>query len=118
MCGSKHNLVGPIQYRTLNSSSKFAELKHILMHKCTTFSASRRVHRFLMSARVGSTRYHIALPSKFSSDRTSYYIDCIMHSVIAGGLKLTQSKDSDTQFHTIPYYIAQKNPVLIHWWGV
>ena len=118
MYRSKHNLVGPIHYRTLNSSSKFAELKHTLMHKCTTFSASRRVHRFLMSARAGSTRNHSAMPNKISSDRTSKYIDGIMHSVFAGSLKFSQSKDSDTEIHTIAYYIAEKYPVLIHWWGV
>ena len=118
MCGSKHNLDGPIHYRTLNSSSKFAEFKHILMYKCTTFSDSRRVHRFVMSARAGSTRYHNDLPNKISSDRTSYYIGGIMHSVLAGSLNLSQSKESDTQMHTILYYIAENYPVLKHWWGL
>ena len=41
-----------------------------------------------------------------------------MHSVFAGSSNLSQSKDSDTQMHTIPYYIAEKYPVLMHWWGV
>ena len=68
-----------------------------------------------MSARAGSTRYHNALPNKISSDRTSYYIGGIMHSVLAGSLILSQSKDSDTQMHTIPFYIAEKYPVLMHW---
>ena len=31
MCGSKHTLGDPINYRILNSSSNVAELKHILM---------------------------------------------------------------------------------------
>ena len=46
MCDSKHTLGGPINYRTLYLSSKDAQLKHTLIHKCTTFSASRLVHRF------------------------------------------------------------------------
>ena len=49
----------------------FAELKHTLLHKCTTFLASRLVHRFLVCARCGSTRYHNALRNKINSDRTS-----------------------------------------------
>ena len=32
MCGSKHTLGGPKNYRTLNSTSKIAEFKHTLMH--------------------------------------------------------------------------------------
>ena len=101
MCGSKHTLGDAINYQTLNSSSKFAELLHTLMHKCMTFSASRLVHHLLVSARSGSTRYHIELPNKISSDRTSKYIDGLMHSVFAENLNLSQSKDLDTQIHTI-----------------
>ena len=65
----------------------FTELNQTLMDKCTTFSASRLFHRFLMSARSGSTRYHKALPNKISSDRTSYYLDGLMHWVFAQKLK-------------------------------
>ena len=32
--------------KTVNSSSKIEASKHTLMHKCTTFSASRLLHRF------------------------------------------------------------------------
>ena len=67
MYRSKHTLGGPINYRTMNSSSKIAELKHNLMHKCTTFLASRLFHCFSMSALSGSTPYHIALSNKISS---------------------------------------------------
>ena len=115
MCGSEHTLGGPINYRTLNSSSKIAELKHSLMHKCTTFSASRLFHCFLMSARSGSTRYHNALPNKINSDGTSYYIDGLLHSVFAESLKLSQDKELDAQIHTIHYLIAELYLVLIQW---
>ena len=71
MFDSKRTLGGPINYRALNSSSKIAELKFTLMHKCTTLSASRFFHRFLMSARSGSTRYHNALSNKIRWDRNS-----------------------------------------------
>ena len=71
VCGSKHTLGGPINYRYLNSSSKIAEIKHTLMHKCAKISTSRLFHHFLMSARSGSTRYHNALPNKINTDRTS-----------------------------------------------
>ena len=97
---------------------KIAELKHTLMHKCTTISVSRLSHRFWMSARSGSTGYHNALPNKINPDRTSYYLDGLMFSVFAESLSLSQVKDSSTQIHTIRYYIAEIYPVLLHWWGV
>ena len=67
MHGSKHTLGGPMNYRTLNLSSKIAELERILIHKCTTFAASRLIHSFLMSAGSGSTRYHNVLSNKKSA---------------------------------------------------
>ena len=67
MCGSKHTLGGPINYRTLNSSSKTAELKFALMHQCKTFSVSRIFHHFLLSAQTGFTRSHNALTNKIGS---------------------------------------------------
>ena len=67
MCGSEHTLEGPIYYRTLNSSSKFAELKRTLVHKCISFSTFRLFQHFLMSARCGSTRYYNTLTNKISS---------------------------------------------------
>ena len=121
MCGSEHTLGGPISYRTLNSSSKSAELKHTLIHKCTSFSFCRLFHRFLMSARSGFIRYHNTLSKKISCDCTSLYIDGLMHpmhSVFAESLNLSEVKDSGTQTETILYYIVAKNRVLRHWWGV
>ena len=41
-----------------------------------------------------------------------------MHPVFAESLSLSQVKDSGTQIHTTPYYIAETYPVLLHWWGV
>ena len=118
MCGSEHTLGGTIKYQTLNSSSKIAELKHTLMHKCTTSSTSRLFHRFLMSAWSGSTRYHNALPNKISSGCTSLYIDGRMHSLFAESLNLSQDKDADTQIHTIHYFVVEIYPVSKHWWRV
>ena len=71
MCGSNYTLGGSMNYRTLNSSSKIADLEHILMHKCTIYSTSSLFRRFLMSARSGSTCYHNALSNEINSDRTS-----------------------------------------------
>ena len=113
--GSKHNLGGPINYRTLNSSSKIAELKHSLMHLCTFFLASRLFHRFSMSAR---SCYHNALAFKISSDRTSHYLDGLKHSVFDESLNFSQFKDAGTQIQTIHYYIAEIYLVLVHSWGV
>ena len=117
ICGSKYTLSGPIKYRTLNSSSKIAEWKHTLMHKCTISQPQSFLSVFL-SARSGSTCYHNALLNKISSDRNSQYTDGLMHSVIAAeGLNFSQLKDSDTQIHTINCYIAEIYLFLIHWWG-
>ena len=55
---------------------------------------------------------------KTGSERTSYYIDGPMHSVFPENSNLTQVKGSDTQIHTINYYIEEIYPILIHWWGV
>ena len=117
MYGSKHTSGGSIKYRTLNPSSKIAELKHSLIHKCTIYSSSRLFHHFLMSARSGITRYHNASSNEISSDRTSYYIDGLVHSVFAENLNLSQVKRLGTQIHTILYYIEEIYPNLIYWWG-
>ena len=114
-------LGGALNYLTLKSTSNIAKLKHTLIHKCLSFSASRLFHHFIMSARSGSTRYLITLSNKVSSDCKSYYIDGLMHSIYsvsAERLNLSQVKDSATQMNTIHYDIAEKNPVLKHWWGV
>ena len=118
MCDSKLTLGGPNNYRTLCSSSKFEELKNTLKHKCRTVSGSRLFHRFSMSARSGSTRYHNALPNKISSGRISKYIDGLLHSVFADSLNSSQGKDSDAQTLTIHYFFAEICPVLIDWWRV
>ena len=116
----KNYLRCTIEHRNLNSSSNIAVIKHILMHKCMTFSTLRLFRCFLMSEWTASTRYHITLSNKISSDRTSLYIDGLMHSMhssFAESLNLHQVKDSGTQIHFIQYYIAQMYPILKHWWG-
>ena len=118
MCGSKHTLGGSMIYRTLNSSSKIAELEHTLMHKSTLYSTSRLFRHFFMSGRSGSTRYHNALSNEISSDRTSYYIDGLIHSVFAEKLNSSQGKDSGKQIHIIHFYIEKIYLVLMQWWGV
>ena len=118
MCRSKNTLGGPINYRALNSSTQIAQLKRTLMHKCTSFSVSKLVHRFLMSTLSGCTRYHNALPNKINSDRTSYYIEGLVHSVSDENLNVYQVKGWGAQIHTIYYYFAETNHVLIPWWGV
>ena len=147
-CGSKHTLGDPINYRTLNSSSNSAELKHTLMHKCTNFSASRLFHRFLMSARSGSTRRHNTLSNEITLDRTSFYIDGLMqsmHSVFGGSLNLSQELGHPNPYqtllqcgnlhclitlvgnvrylitllrYTLPYYSVELYPTLLHCWGI
>ena len=118
MCGSKHTIGGSLNYRSLNSCSKIAELKHTFMHKSTIYSTSRLFHHFLMSARSGSTRYHNALSNKSASHGTSYYIYGPMHWVFAQNLNLSQGRGSGTHIHTIHYYTEEIYPILIHWWGV
>ena len=118
MCGSKRILGGSMNYQTLNSSSKFAELKQTLMPKCTIYSTSRLLQHFLMSARSGSTSCHKGLLNEIGSERTSYNIDRPVQSVFAENLNLFQVKGSDTQIHTIHYYVEEIYPILIHWWGV
>ena len=110
-----HKLTSP------KSPSKIVEWKHNLMHMCTTFSASSLFHHVLNSAWSGSTPYHNALSNNISSDCSSYYIDGLMHSmhsVFVESLNLSQVQDSNTRIYTIHYYIAEINPVLLHWWGV
>ena len=97
---------------------KIAALKHTLVHECTTFSVLWLFHRFLMSARSGSTRYNNALPNKVSSDCIACYLDGLMHSVFAESLNLSQVEEPGTHIHTIHYYIAEKYPVLVHWWAI
>ena len=111
----------PINYWTSNSSSTFAELKHALMLKCSTISVSNLFHDFLMSARSGSTCYHNISSNAISSDRTSWHIDGLIHSihsVFTENLNLSQVENWATQIHWIHYYIAEIYPVSIHRWGV
>ena len=121
MCGTKHTIWGPINYRALNSASKNAQLKHNLTHMCTTFSTSRLFHQFFLSARFGSKSYLNGLSNDINSDRASKYTDGLMysmHSVFVESLNLSQVKGSNTQIYTKRYYIAEIYPVLKHWWGV
>ena len=71
-----------------------------------------------MSAQSGSKRSHNALANKISSDRTSWYIDGLMHSVVAENFNLTQVKDSGTQIITLHYYIAENIACLNTFVGV
>ena len=71
-----------------------------------------------MSARSGSTLRHNALPNKINLDRTSIYIDVLVHSVFVESLYLTLLRDSDSQIHSLQYFIAEKYYVLKPWWGV
>ena len=102
----------------LYSSSFVSKFKRTLKHRCTTLSTSSLIQRFLLPARTGSTHYHKTLSNKTGSDRTSYYINDLMHSVLTERLTLNQAKDSDTQVHTLRYFIAEVCRVLEHWWGV
>ena len=58
-----------------------------------------------MSAKSGFTRSHNALANKISSDRTSYYIDGLMHSIFAENFNLSQVKDSRAP-KSIPYIVT------------
>ena len=114
-------LACPLGYRKDNLSSFFAELKHTMMRKCTTFSSSGLFHRVLRSARTGSTRHQKTLWSGISADCTSNYLDGLMdamHLIFAESLNLSQVKDPVTQIHNILYYIAEVYPLLKHWCGV
>ena len=88
------------------------------MHTSTIFSTSSVFHRFLISARTGSTWYHNKLSKKSGSDCTSWNIDSLMHSVFADSLTLSRDHGSCTQIHTISFYLAEVYPGWIHWWGV
>ena len=142
-----HILGGPIYCQTLSSFSLIAELKHTLMHKSTKFPASRLFHLFWISAGSGSTRYHNTLSDKISSDRTSYYIGGLMHSmqsVFAENLNLSQALGHPYPYHTLlqsgfltwlnplvgsvrylisllrctlPYYSVEPYPTFLNCWG-
>ena len=60
-----------------------------------------------MSTQSGFTRSHNALANKISSDRTSYYIDGIMHSIFAKNFNWSQFKDSGTKIHNLRCLIAE-----------
>jgi len=60
-----------------------------------------------MSAQSDFIRSHNALVNKMISDRTSKYIDGLMHPVFAENFNLSQVEDWSTQIHTIHYYIAE-----------
>ena len=63
-----------------------------------------------------SSLFHITLWNKIGSNRTSYYINGLIHSVSAGSPTISQFDDSDTQIQTLYYCITEAYLVLIHWW--
>ena len=67
---------------------------------------------------TGSTRFHNTLWKKIYSDRTSQYIDGLIHSGSNGNPTLSHFDDSDTQIQFLYYCITEAYPVLIHWWVV
>ena len=56
---------------------------------------------------TGSTRFHKTLWNKIGSNRTSYYIVGLIHSVFAGSPTVSQFYDSETQIKTMYYYITE-----------
>ena len=100
----KRYLSFPINYQTLNSLSKIAELKHGLMHKWTTFSVSSLFHCFLMSARSGSIRQYNISSNTISRDRTSKHIP-VVYILCAPFLPKTQTylKSRTRAPKSIPY---------------
>ena len=106
----KRYLSFPINYQTLNSLSKIAELKHGLMHKWTTFWVSSLFHCFLMSARSGSIRQYNISSNTISRDRTSKHIPVVYilcTPFLPKNPNLSQVKNSSTQIYTLHYYIAE-----------
>ena len=71
--------------------------------------------RWVKIEATGSARFHNTLWKKIGSNRTSYYIDGLIHSVSAGSPTLSHFDDSDTQIQTLYYYITEAYPVLIEW---
>ena len=66
---------------------------------------------------TGSTHYHTTLSNKIGSNRTSFYIDGLIHSVVsAKSPSFSQFNNSGIQIHTIHYYFTEIYPVLPHWW--
>ena len=107
-----------INYRTLNSSSKIAELINGLILKYTTFSASSLFHRFLLSARSGSKCYYINCRTQ-SARIAHHNTITVLYTLCTPFLPKAQTYlNSGTQIHTMHYYIAGIYPVLMHWWGV
>ena len=56
---------------------------------------------------TGSTRFHKTLWNKIGSNRTSYYIVGLIHSVFAGSPTVSQFCDLETQIKTMYYYITE-----------
>ena len=93
----------PIRYRTSNSSAKTTELKHALKHNCTIFSASCLFHRFLLSARSGSTRYYNTSSNTISSHRASQDIVGLIHSIHSFFCQKPELISSQELGHPNPY---------------
>ena len=56
---------------------------------------------------TGSTRFHNILWNKIGSDRSSWNIDGLKHSVFAKSPTVAQIYDSDTEIQTIYYNITE-----------
>ena len=56
---------------------------------------------------TGSTSFYNTLWNKIGSDRTSQYIDGLIHSVLAKNPTVSHFCDSDTQIHFINYYFTE-----------
>ena len=97
----KTNIRHPKIPQSCNSSSYTADLKHILMHKCTTFSTSRLIQRFLLSARTGSTRYQKTLSKKVARVANPNTLTFLCTRFVPIAKSFFQIKDSGTQIHTL-----------------
>ena len=60
---------------------------------------------------TGSTRFQNTLWKKLGSDRTSYYIDELILSVLAENPTSSQFYDSDAQIQTTYCYITEVYPL-------
>ena len=63
--------------------------------------------RWAKNEATGSTRFQNTLWKKICSDRTSWYVDGLIHSVFAKNQTVSQFLDSNIQIQTIYYYITE-----------
>ena len=146
-CGSKLTVGGPINYRTLNPFSKIAELKHNVMHKCSTFSASRLFHHFFNVCTVclytlskcfgkqNQLGLHILIhwrsyalgfcekPKRISSQGMGHpnANHTLKHCGKIPCLKTlvgTAHYLISSLRYTLPYYSVEPQPTIIHCWAI